>query len=56
MMLLFVCYKLLMSTNNRLNEVAVRNSLETTLKSLSNSEYISYFEFLVIARQLYFRF
>jgi|JI6StandDraft_1071083.scaffolds.fasta_scaffold28650_3 hypothetical protein len=45
-----------MSTNNRVNEATVRQSLETMLKSLSVSDSISYFEFLVVARQLCFRF
>ena len=45
-----------MSTNNRVNEATVRIALETMLKSLSTSECFSYFEFLVVARQLNFRF
>lgn len=44
------------STNSRHNEAAIRQSLESMLKSLSSAEHISYFEFLVIARQLNFRF
>lgn len=45
-----------MSSNNRLNEATVRQSLESMLKSVSNHDYLSYFEFLVLARQLNFRF
>lgn len=45
-----------MATNNRANEVAVRRALETMLNALSSSDTFSYFEFLVIARQLSFRF